>query len=180
MNNKIVIKVSKKKVLLSLMGAILFVVLGLYFTFSPEQFMKDTQESTLVIRGIGLASTLFFGICAIFIIKKLLTTQQGLIIDENGIIDYSNATSIGLIEWNDITGFKIIEIASTKILIVKTSQPEKYIKKATNGISKRAMKANHKMYGSPLSIISNSLKINFIELEKLLSSELEKRKIKEQ
>jgi hypothetical protein len=99
-----------------------------------------------------------------------------LTIDENGITDNTNATSIGLIEWDDITGIDRVEIASSKILIIKTDKPNKYIDRARNGISKRAMKANNKMYGSPISIISSSLKMKFNELENLIESELKRRK----
>ena len=77
---------------------------------------------------------------------------------------------------SDITGIDKVEIASSKILLIITDKPDKYIERAKNGISKRAMKANHKMYGSPISIISSSLKMKFNELENLLRSELKRRK----
>ncbi|WP_373400696.1 STM3941 family protein [Algoriphagus halophilus] len=99
-------------------------------------------------------------------------------IDQDGITDNSNATSVGLIEWGDITDIGTVQVASTKILMLETDKPDKYIEQAKNGISKRAMKANHKMYGSPLSIISNSLKIKYDDLEKLIREEFEKRKKK--
>ena len=92
-----------------------------------------------------------------------------------GIIDNSGATSVGLIEWADITGMSKLEIASSKILMIYTSDAEKYINRARNKIAKKAMAANHKMYGSPLSITSNSLKIKFSELELLLAEQIEKR-----
>jgi hypothetical protein len=53
-----------------------------------------------------------------------------------------------------------------------TDKPEKYIERAKNIISKKAMKTNHKMYGSPLSITSISLKISFDNLEKCYSNSL--------
>ena len=92
----------------------------------------------------------------------------------DGITDNSNATSIGLIEWDDITNIGTVQISSMKILMLET---DKYIERAKNRISKRAMKANHKIYGSPLSIISNSLKIKHGDLEKLNREDL-RREIK--
>ena len=43
------------------------------------------------------------------------------LVDEKGITDNTNATSVGLIEWDDITGIDRLEIASSKILIIRTS-----------------------------------------------------------
>ena len=178
MNEKTEIQLSKTKILLLLIGAIAFVALGVLFAISPDEFQSTLFRNPGIIRAIGIASVAFFGLCLIFISKKLFDNKAGLIIDQNGITDNSNATSIGLIEWDDITNVETVQIASTKILIIKTDKPGKYIERATNGIAKRAMKANHKMYGSPVSIISNSLKIKYEDLERLLAEEFEKRKKK--
>jgi hypothetical protein len=96
-------------------------------------------------------------------------------IDEKGITDHTNATSVGLIEWQDITGIQRLTIASSNILIIKTAKPDKYIQRATNSIAKRAMQANNKMYGSPLSIIASSLQIDFDDLESMIRTEFDKR-----
>lgn len=61
-------------------------------------------------------------------------------------------------------------------LILHIDNPEKYINRAKNIISKKAMNMNYKTYGSPISITSNSLEINLDDLEKLLTSEFEERK----
>ncbi len=176
MNEKIEIPLSKKKILLLFIGATIFVILGILFIIIPETFISTIFINSEIIIIVGIVSVLFFGLCAVFAGKKLFENKAGLTIDDNGITDNTNATSIGLIEWEDITGIEILQIMSTKILMLMTDRPEKYINKAKNGISKRAMKANHKMYGSPLSIISNTLKIKFKDLEILIKNEFEKRK----
>ena len=175
MTDKIEIQLSKTKILLLLLGATVFVVLGILFILNPEQFESTRFRNPEMIRIAGIASVTFFGLCLVFIARKLLDKKAGLTIDQNGITDNSNATSVGLIEWNDITDIGTVHVASTKILMLETDKPEKYIGRAKNIISKRAMKANHKMYGSPLSIISNSLKIKYDDLEKLIREEFEKR-----
>ena len=169
MDKKIEIPLSKLKIGLLFSACMVFIILGILWTISPE-------NSSLFIRIFGIISTIFFGICGLSIGKKLFDRNVGLIIDDNGIIDNTNATSIGLIEWDDITGIERVEIASTKILVIKTDKPNKYIERAKNELAKRAMKVNNKMYGSPLSIISNSLKIKFNKLENLIINELENRK----
>ena len=176
MIEKIEIPLSKKKIALLFIGAIVFVIFGILFVLTPETFKSSIFRNPETIRIAGIASLLFFGLCTVFIAKKLFDNKVGLTIDQDGITDNSSATSVGLIEWKDIKGIETLQIVSTRILMLRTDQPDKYIDRAKNGISKRAMKANLKMYGSPLSIISNSLKIKFVDLERLILSEFEKRK----
>lgn len=162
--------------LLLFIGAALFVVLGMLLLLNPDDFTTAASRNPAMIRIAGIVATVFFGLCLAFITRKLFDKKVGLTIDQDGITDNSNATSVGLIEWADITGIDRVEIASTKILMLQTNKPDKYIERAKNAISRRAMKANYKNYGSPLAIIANSLKLNFDELEKLLATEIEKRK----
>lgn len=175
MNEKIEIPLSKKKIFLLFTGATIFVIIGVLFILKPETFTSILFRDPEKIRLAGIASVIFFGICSVFIGKKLYDKGVGLTIDVNGITDNTNATSIGLIEWKDIIGIEIKQVMSTKMLMLMTDQPDKYIDKAKNGISKNAMKANYKMYGSPLSIISSSLKIKFEDLERLIKNEFAKR-----
>ena len=176
MKGKIEIPLSKTKILLLLIAAIGFVVLGVVFVLNPEGFESSIFRNPVVIRMVGIASTIFFGLCSLFIIKKFFDKKVGLTIDQDGITDNTNGTSVGLVEWADILAIETLEIATTKMLILQTDKPEKYMGRAKNGIIKRAMKANLKMYGSPLSIVSTSLKIKFKDLEKLVREEFEKQK----
>lgn len=164
------------KIGLLFIGAVVFVILGIQFALNPAEWLSPRSKSPEFIRTMGLISVAFFGTCGIFIGRKLFDRKIGLTIDEKGITDNTNTISIGLIEWDDITGIDKVEIARTKILIIKTDKPNKYIERAKNEIYKRAMKINNKTYGSPISIISGSLKMNFSELENLIQSELKKRK----
>lgn len=172
--DEIRIPLSKTKIILLLIGALIFILGDAWGVIDPERFSSITFSKNAVSIS-GLAGVLFFGLCFVFIAKKVFSRKPGLIINNDGIIDNSNATSVGLIAWDDITGMKPLEIASSKILVIMTSNPEKYIEHSKNIISKKAMKANYKMYGSPLSIISNSLKIKFSELENLIEEQIAKR-----
>ena len=65
---------------------------------------------------------------------------------------------------------------STKFLLINVTNPEKYIEKANSGIKSKLMHSNHKMYGTPLSIASNTLKYDFEALNELLQEALSKHK----
>ena len=178
MNNKIEIPLSKKKIILLLLAAIAFVAGGIWIATNPERFIPNIFRITNseIIRIGGIVGILFFGAAGIYGIKKLFDKKVGLIIDSNGITDNSNASSIGLIEWNDISDIRTKQVMSTKFLLIDIVNPEKYIGKAKNGIQARLMKANMNMYETPLSITSNTLKYDFGELEKLIQTEYKRNK----
>ena len=167
--NKIEIQLSKTKLLLGIGGSILFVILGLYlFTTIADQ---QTRFNPTFVKSAGIAGILFFGATGIYGIRKIFDKNIGLTIDDNGIIDNTNASSIGLIKWADMTEIKTEQVMSTKFLLIYTSDPNGILEKV-KGMKRRLMVGNMKMYGTPLSITSNTLKYNFNDLEKLLKDKL--------
>ncbi len=174
MGHKIAIELSKKKLVVFLIAGVVFVIIGYLGAVKPECFVSPVFRSQEIIRVSGIAGVCFFGIGIIFITKKLFDNKPGLIIDKFGITDNTNATSIGLIEWDDITMVERKQIMSTKFLLLHVKNPEKYIERGKNGISKRAIQMNFRTYGTPISITSNSLKINFEELEVLITREFKR------
>ncbi len=179
MNNRIEIPLSKQKITFLIIASLAFVIAGILFVYQPGRFVSEYTiryrmfNNPEMIRIIGIIAILFFGAAGIYGIKKLFDKKVGLVIDENGITDNSNASSIGLIEWNDILEIKTEQVMSTKFLLIEVENPEKYIGKAKSGMKARLMKANMKMYGTPLSITSNTLKYDFNELEKLIQNKFE-------
>ncbi|HEX7414013.1 MAG TPA: STM3941 family protein [Bacteroidia bacterium] len=167
--NKVEIPLSKTKLLLGIGGSILFVVLGLYlYTTIADQ---QTRFNPTFVKGVGIAGILFFGAIGIYGIKKMFDKTIGLTIDENGIFDNTNASSVGLIKWTDITEIKTEQVASTKFLLIYTKNPDIYLDKV-KGFKRKLMEGNNRMYGTPLSITSNTLKYNFKDLEKLINDKL--------
>lgn len=179
MREKIEIPLSKNKLFLGIGGSILFVVIGIWLFLNAENFQEHSfrlLRNPMVTKGVGILGILFFGATGIFGFRKLFDNKVGLIIDSNGITDNSNASSVGLIEWNDITDIITKQIMSTKFLLINVNDPEKYIGKAKSGMKTKLMRSNMKMYGTPLSITSNTLKYDFGELEKLIQTEFERNK----
>lgn len=176
MSERIEIKLSKSKIFLLLLGGITFVFFGYLFISKPEDYTSLICRSPEIIRISGILAACFFGLGSVFIVSKLFDKKPGLIIDKDGITDNSNMTSIGLVEWADIKKIEKGKVGSTQFLIIHVIKPKKYDTRAKNWLSKMTMLANQKMYGSPLSITSNSLKITFEDLETLIKKEFEKNK----
>ncbi len=167
-DEQIEIPLSKKKMLLTLFGAIIFVGLGLWFLINPPKISNLIFGNPTLIFIVGLASIIFFGLVAITIFRKFSDKKPGLIINRKGITDNSSGVSAGLIPWTDIKEIKISQVMSQKFLMFIVSNPQDYLDKVTNPLKRNAMKMNYKTYGSPISISSNALQTNFEDLQKLL------------
>lgn len=179
MKEKIEIPLSKNKIYKLIFGSLVFVIIGCWIVFNPNYFVDIPSKflgNTTVIKSIGTISILFFGLTGFIGLKKLFDKKSGLIIDENGITDHSSATSVGLIEWNDISEIKIKRILSTKHLLIEVKNPAKYIETEKNSLKAKLLQSNRRISGTPISITSNTLKCDFSELKKLIETEFEKYK----
>ncbi|WP_435138264.1 STM3941 family protein [Formosa sp. A9] len=176
MNDEIILPVSKSKIMLLFVGALIFVAGGIQFVYAPQIFAnsKYRPKSPELIEIIGITAVLFFGVCAIFGLKKLFDKKTGLKINADGITDYLSATSIGLIKWSDIVGIGTAQVHSQKFVIVEVSNPEYYINLNKSRIGKMAMQSNYNSLGSPISISTISLKITFTDLKELIETHYEK------
>lgn len=173
--NKIEIPLNKKKILVGIGASLLFVIAGFYlFTRLADH---QTRFNPALVKVIGIAGILFFSATGVYGIKKMFDKAIGLTIDENGIFDNTNASSVGLIKWADIVKIEIVQVASTKFLLIYTTNPGSYLDKA-KGLKKRLLQGNHKMYGTPISITATTLKYNFNDLEKLIDERLKEQREK--
>lgn len=178
MGERIEIPLSKIKMFRLIVGFSLFVVAGFLLIFNALDFQNITipfMRNPLVIRSIGIAAILFFGFTLIIGIRRNFDKRAGLIIDNDGITDHTNASSIGLIEWADIEGIREKRVMSTKFLLIDVSNPEKYIAKAKSKVKAKLLRTNLRSNDTPLSISTNAFKCDFKELENLIRTEFEKK-----
>jgi hypothetical protein len=169
---RIEIPLSKSKMVLMLIGALAFVAVGFWFVISPPTIENSYWGSPTKIAIVGYASIIFFGLCVFVLIKKLPDNKPGLIIDETGLIDNSSGVSAGQILWSDVADISVIEIHRQKLIMLQVTNPQDYIDKQTSVFKRKMMQMNYKMYGTPLSITSNGLKISFDELLSTLTDKL--------
>lgn len=169
---RIEIALSKKKIILMFVGALAFVAIGLWFVISPPTISNSYWGNPTKMAIVGYASILFFGPCAFALIKKLPDNKPGLIIDQIGFTDNSSGVSAGQVLWSDIENLSVLEVHGQKIIMLQVTNPQEYIHKQTSGFKRKMMQLNYKMYGTPLSITSNGLKISFDELLSTLTANL--------
>ncbi len=176
MIKEIRIPYSNLKIGLVFLGALTFVVLSVLILMDKEGLTSIMFRSELMNKIVAVIAILFFGTVCVTIPWKLFSNNIGLIINDKGIIDKSNLSSIGLIEWEDITGIRTEKVQKTRFFLIDTNKPKKYLDKANSKFKKRLLSGNNRMYKTPLSITLTILKVKFSELEKLLIDAYEENK----
>jgi hypothetical protein len=174
--SKIVILRSKKKLISIFFKALLFVFLGILFTFYPKEFVSPLYKNVFLIRLAGILSILLFGALSLTIPKELFLRKNGFVIDKYGIIDYSTYSSAGEIKWDDIISIKTIKIVSEKFILVYVKNPNAYLHLSDGIIKNKLRELDLRFYGTPIYISSVSLKCNFNQLENDLRKSFEKYK----
>jgi len=166
------IPLSKRKLVGLLTGSIAFVLAGFWFTIQSKTISAQTfshKSPELIFIG-GAAAILFFGLCAIFIFRKIIDNKPGLVINDLGIDDNSSGTSAGFIPWEDIKAIRKTTVVNQNMIMIMVGNPEEYINRQTGFIAKKAMEMNFKSFGSPIFLSANGLKCNFNELFEIIAT----------
>ena len=164
---EIKIELSKRKLVLLLSAGIGFVFFGCWFLVNPSNFVNFSTRNEIIVFIAGILGVVVFGVASVFLFIKLFDKKAGLVINNQGIIDNTNSSSMGLISWPEITKIYKKKVISTEILIIEIRNPEEYIQKA-NGLKKLGLKQNLKSYGTPITLTAVGLKCSFDELERLV------------
>ena len=170
--DQIEIPFSKTKMVLTLLGSLVFIGLGLWFVIDPPASNHRVFGNPTRVFTVGLVSMLFFGLVCVVVIRKLVDNRPGLIIHRQGIVDNTSGVSAGLIPWGDIEDIEISQVMNQKFIMIIVNNPEFYLNKVNNPLKKNAIKMNYLSYGSPISISSNSLQTNFNDLLSLLTKKM--------
>lgn len=175
----IIIPLSKIKMVLLFLGALLFVVLGFWLIFGSFESHSGSYSRYSYVKEpairipVGVLSIVFFGLIGIFVFIKLFDSKPGLIINEKGIIDNSSGISVGLVLWSEIEEILIVENSKQKFIMLVLNNPQNYLSKIKNRFKRKATELNYKMYGAPISISANTLQIKFKDLHSLLTKKIE-------
>ena len=169
-----IIELSKTKLVLLILGSCAFVLAGAWLLSVDAESVRSGRSyrfffnDPVVVRVAAVAAILLFGLGGLYGLKKLFDKRPGLILNSSGIVDNASAVAAGFIPWSEVLGSGVFEIQKQKLLIIGVRDPRKYIDRG--GALKRTLNnANYKMSGSPVSISSVTLKIDFAELVSLFN-----------
>jgi hypothetical protein len=170
---EIIIKKNNTKIILLLSAGIIFGFLCLNMFLNPDKYISFIFRNSLFIKFFGLIASILIFISIILIVAKNIKNSYGLKITEEGIIDNSSVSSIGLVKWKDIIGIRERNVLSTQFLLIDVINVNEYLDKAKNKFVLSLLKSNLKMYGTPITISPVALKCNFEELQKMLNDNYE-------
>jgi hypothetical protein len=169
---QIEIPFNRAKLTALIFGCIFFLVMGLSILIQKLQDNSFGDSTNVIVLALGTMAIIFFVAIATILLRKLFDKKPGLKITEQGILDKSSAFKWGLIPWSEIIEVKTIEVLGQMHIMLIVNDPQKYIDREPNPVTRFSMKMNHKVYGSAISISANILDINFYTLEKLIRQEL--------
>ena len=160
------IQANKKRFFLMLGLSVLFVVLG-FLPFLGTGLRESRKYVPVFYDAVFIVMIIFFGFTALIYLKMILSTKPVISISEKGICD--NA-SFGMIEWEDVAGFRKVRVQKQDYILILLENPEKYIEKF-NFFKQKWLSLNLKQYGTPVMIHTGNLKINQKELLNMVRKE---------
>lgn len=165
----ITIRLSRIKLFLLITGSWAFVTASIWLWLIADSL---PAYNYVLLKIVGLIGGLFFGCCGVYGGKKIFDNSAGLIIDEVGIRDNSSAIGVFFVKWENIEGFAIEEVSRTKFLLIMVNNADELIAQQ-RGWKQKLMSANMAMYGTPVTISSNSLQCSFNHLVQLITDRYE-------
>ena len=160
------IKANKRRSFLMFSLSILFVVLG-FLPFLGVGLREYRKYVHVFHDVIFIVVIIFFGFTALIYLKIILSTKPTLSISEKGICDN---VFFGLIEWEDVAGFRKLRVQKQDYILILLENPEKYIEKF-NFFKQKWLNFNLKQYGTPVMIHTENLKIDQEELLNIVQKE---------
>lgn len=146
--------------------SILFVVLG-FLPFLGVGLREYRKYVHVFHDVIFIVVIIFFGFTALIYLKIILSTKPTLSISEKGICDN---VFFGLIEWEDVAGFRKLRVQKQDYILILLENPEKYIEKF-NFFKQKWLNFNLRQYGTPVMIHTENLKIDQEELLNIVQKE---------
>src|SRR5579863_631639 len=161
------IPISKLKTLLLFVACLGFVTAGVFFVITPDSFLSPVARSPKTIFVGGSLAILVFCFFGFVIFRKLFDKTPGLIISDGGITDNSGGIPAGFIPWSDVIAIKEIVFMNQKVINVVVKSPQQYIQRQKSAFMRKFMERNFNV-GKGIWISPNALKINYMELKKII------------
>lgn len=152
---------------LVLIGSLAFVGLGVWLCMTPE----GERERAIIKIATGIASILFFGLCAVFAAYKSFDQRPALTLTKRELINRSSMFAIRSVSWSEITSAEIVPFGMQRFLVLRVSNPRALL--ARQSIAVRAMQAaNMALVGSPIVIAGTTLTMPLDDLLSAVNSRI--------
>ncbi|GEM_PF-2151091 len=173
MSDEIKIPLSNKKTTLGMIGCLFFIIISIWFILDPQKFLNFKRQNELIIIIVGIFGLLLFSMFLIFFIYKLFEKDKGLFFKKEGFVDNSGGASAGYVKWEDVIELEETKVSNQRFILVLLKNPDDYVNKQKSLVKRKLMSSNNSIYGSPVQISTNFLKIQFDDLLELMNSQFE-------
>ena len=149
------IELSKGRISILMCVCVAFVAVGIWI------FAVDGDDpGTRLVSGTTI---IFFGFGGVASLRMLLRKSPVLVLNRHGFTDNSNLMPAGFVPWSEVSRLSEIEQGIGMFLAIHVKHPQWYV--GRGGVLPKMMRlANQKMYGTPIIISTNFLKISHAEL----------------
>lgn len=155
-HERIVIRM-KKRGLKVIAAIILLLIVGISAVWILLSLVFPDLQGFLKLKTFAIVTVVTVVATAIYLLAgHAISKKSGLVLDSEGITDYSNIVSVGFVPWKEMTEIKEAKNGfGQKMFIVMVTNPNHYIH-----ISKRMKASRHAQYiqfGSPIIISAGML-----------------------
>lgn len=146
------------RLLLVALGALMFVVMGVYLCFG--------DRSGPAVLG-GVLSILFFGVCLLYVLWRLIVRRPAVVLDNTGLYDNASGVSAGHLAWNEISQIMVTfqDRYRRPTLSIQVTDPEALLARLPQ-VKRHVMQGNIKLNGAPVNIPQLLLPIKIHDLHR--------------
>lgn len=155
--HRIEIRASKKKSIKNIFYGFMLIGMGVFLLFIAE---SQEMMPPFTVKVIGYLSLAIFLPALLYIFYRLFDDSPRVIIDSNGIMDKSAATSPGFIPWHEIEEFTIKEVFEVQFIGIVLKNPG-YVNRSLHPVARFLNSLNKKFYSSQYMISTQDLNIEF-------------------
>lgn len=153
-----------------LLGSLAFVLMGLWL-LSPygEVMAGGSVGYSWFLKVLGGIAVLFFGACALEILRQMLDSRPRLILDDRGIFDRSLSTPV--IPWSSILDAQIVQVKRSRfIALLLSDEEERYA--ALSPVKRMMSAANQGLGCGRFNLNITALNISAEELMAVIEEQL--------
>ncbi|UVI30804.1 STM3941 family protein [Paenibacillus spongiae] len=158
-DEELVVYPSPRKLLGLCAASIIFVLIG----GGMIAISLSEEDSSVPILVIGLISILFFGLCLIYVLYRLLNKKPSIVLDDQGIMDDSSYIGGGLLRWDQIEEIMLYDFMGQRFIGLKLVDTQAFLTQQS-GLKKVLIKLNRGMVKAPVNISQQGVTMPLGEL----------------
>ncbi len=142
--DELVIPASRVKLIALAFGAGVFVIMGAWM-------LSVASDEGPRFTAYGLAAVVFFGLCGLYAVRRLVRPEPAVIINRDGIVDNASALGVGLIRWNEIVRLREYRFKNQTFLGILPTDLDRLLAQQS-AFKRTAIRANVALGADPINI----------------------------